>query len=109
VTFLVDAQLPPLLARTLERGGFTALHVEDIGLREATDRAIWQHALDNDLVVVTKDFDFVDRSLKVSDSPVIIWLRFGNCGNADLVSRFLSALPQISRRLEMRDRLIQVE
>jgi len=30
--FLVDAQLPPALARTLEAGGHEAEHVADIGL-----------------------------------------------------------------------------
>lgn len=107
--FLVDAQLPPLLARTLVRIGHTAFHVEDVGLRGAADRAIWQYALENDHVIVTKDFDFVDRALKISDAPVIVWLRFGNCSNVDLVKRLQTALPLIIRRLEMRDRLIQVE
>ena len=38
--FLVDAQLPPALARWLREQGYDAQHVEDLGLRDAEDRVI---------------------------------------------------------------------
>ena len=40
--FLVDAQLPPVLARRLRGLGHEAEHVYDIGMQAATDRAIWK-------------------------------------------------------------------
>jgi predicted nuclease of predicted toxin-antitoxin system len=40
VKFLVDAQLPPALARWLREAGHEAEHVEDVGLREGSDSAI---------------------------------------------------------------------
>lgn len=58
MTFLVDAQLPPALARWLCQQGHTAAHVEDVGLREAEDIAIWNHALSSGVIIVTKDEDF---------------------------------------------------
>ena len=45
--FIVDAQLPPALARLLTAHGHIAEHVEDIGLREADDSPIWRYALEN--------------------------------------------------------------
>ena len=42
--FLVDAQLPPALARYLAAGGQEAEHVADIGLGGAKDQAIWEYA-----------------------------------------------------------------
>jgi predicted nuclease of predicted toxin-antitoxin system len=39
--FLVDAQLPPELARRLSRLGYQADHVNRIGLGAAGDVAIW--------------------------------------------------------------------
>ena len=45
--FIVDAQLPPALARLLTAHGHIAEHVEDIGLREADDSQIWRYALEN--------------------------------------------------------------
>jgi predicted nuclease of predicted toxin-antitoxin system len=35
--FLVDAQLPPVLAEALRGTGFEAIHVADIGLVTETD------------------------------------------------------------------------
>jgi predicted nuclease of predicted toxin-antitoxin system len=44
VRFLVDAQLPPALARWLVEQGHDASHVTDHGLGEASDRRIWDEA-----------------------------------------------------------------
>lgn len=43
--FLVDAQLPPALARWLVAEGHAAEHVADKGLGAASDAEIWEHAL----------------------------------------------------------------
>ncbi|MBY6243489.1 DUF5615 family PIN-like protein [Methylosinus sp. Sm6] len=56
--FLVDAQLPPALARWLVAVGDEAEHVSDVGLGGARDDAIWRFALACGAVVVTKDEDF---------------------------------------------------
>jgi len=59
--FVVDAQLPPALARLLATHGHTAEHVADIGLRDADDSPIWAYALLHQAVFVTKDEDFPHR------------------------------------------------
>ncbi len=71
--FIVDAQLPPALARWLVEAGHNARHVEEVGLREAEDIPIWRYALDNNAVVITKDEDFADRARRSPQSPAIIW------------------------------------
>lgn len=43
--FLVDAQLPPALARYLTDAGHQAEHVYDIGMGAASDKAIWSYAM----------------------------------------------------------------
>lgn len=60
--FIIDAQLPPALARWIESSGHTAEHVFDIGFNAATDPIIWQRALAEQLVIVSKDEDFLNRS-----------------------------------------------
>ena len=60
--FLVDAQLPPALARFLASLGEEAIHVLDAGLLEADDGEIWSFALENDWVIITKDDDFQFRA-----------------------------------------------
>jgi predicted nuclease of predicted toxin-antitoxin system len=61
--FLVDAQLPPALARWLAANGHEATHVSDVGLQTASDPAIWDHALAVSSVIVTKDEDFAQRKV----------------------------------------------
>lgn len=55
--------MPPELARWLREAGHDAQHVEDVGLREGSDGAIWAHALQSGAVIVTKDEDFAARSV----------------------------------------------
>jgi len=81
VKFLVDAQLPPALARWLSEAGHQAEAVREIGLRDAEDDAIWQHALTTSTVIVTKDEDFATRLQQATSAPQIVWLRVGNTSN----------------------------
>jgi predicted nuclease of predicted toxin-antitoxin system len=75
VNFLVDAQLPPGLARWLSNLGHSAQHVNDVGLAGAEDSVIWNHALGVDVIIVTKDEDFAERTARTAVGPVIVWLR----------------------------------
>ena len=61
--FLVDAQLPPALARRIEALGHSADHVFDSGLTTASDHAIRAHAAKIGAVIVTKDEDFAIHRL----------------------------------------------
>jgi len=56
--FLVDAQLPPALARQIGSLGHEAEHVADSGRARATDTAIRAYAAETGAVIVTKDEDF---------------------------------------------------
>ena len=76
--FLIDAQLPPALARLLASHGHAAEHVADISLRDADDSPIWRYALENGAILVTKDEDFPHRLRQGGAAPVVLWLRIGN-------------------------------
>ena len=108
--FLVDAQLPPALARMLVDAGHVAEHVGDVGLRDANDTAIWRHALATGATVITKDEDFAQRKQvnpAVADPPVV-WLRVGNTSRRALLAWFGPMLPQIEIRLAAGDDLVEV-
>jgi predicted nuclease of predicted toxin-antitoxin system len=45
MNFLIDAQLPPALARLITALGHNAIHVEEAELLLANDVAIWNYAL----------------------------------------------------------------
>ncbi len=49
-----------------------------VGLAEADDRAVWQHAKMNAFVLVTQDSDFADMAALYGHPPKVIWLRCGN-------------------------------
>lgn len=93
--FLIDAQLPPVMARWLEEAGQQAEHLEEVGLRDAEDRVVWAHALRVGAVIVTKDEDFADRSIRASGGPAVVWLRVGNATNRALRAWLTPRLPGV--------------
>ena len=106
--FVVDAQLPPALAALLCELGQEAVAVRDIGLRESDDGAIWQYALEHGAIIVTKDEDFPERSLRSPSPPSVVWLRIGNCSNRALSAWFRPLWPEIERRLNAGDHVVEV-
>ena len=106
--FLVDAQLPPALARTLAGEGHQAEHLEDVGLRHAEDTAVWDYAVRHQAVLLTKDEDFVERFRRRADGPVIVWLRIGNSSRKALLAWLMPSLPAIVERIQAGDRLIEL-
>jgi len=49
-----------------------------LGLAQAGDQAIWQHAKANAFTLVTQDSDFADMAGLYGQPPKVIWLRCGN-------------------------------
>ena len=106
--FVVDAQLPPALARLLTSHGHTAEHVSEIGLSDANDSAIWAYALQNQAIIVTKDEDFHHRFSHTSIAPVIVWLRIGNTSRRALLHWVEPLIPQIVQLIDQGDRFVEV-
>ena len=86
--YLVDAQLPPALARFLTGNGEDALHVLDVKMMESSDSEIWDLAMREEMVIITKDEDFQVRASVTQHHPVIIWVRIGNCSKKTLLDFF---------------------
>ena len=78
----VDAHLSPRTARWLsEHFGISAVPVRDLGLRDASDKEIFQAARTADAVVMTKDLDFVEMLERSGPPPRVLWLTCGNTSN----------------------------
>jgi predicted nuclease of predicted toxin-antitoxin system len=107
VRFLVDAQLPPALAKWLREKGHQADTVRDVGLRDADDNAIWTYAGNGGAVLVTKDEDFALLASGI-DRPRLLWVRTGNVVNRLLLARFEQAWPQIEAHFESGARLVEL-
>jgi len=88
--------------------GHEALHVMDVGLLEAGDSRIWDYALTNGAVIITKDEDFAIRASVSQTAPAIVWIRIGNCHNAKLLGWFERELPSVMAMLESGNRLVEI-
>ncbi len=106
--FLVDAQLPPALARWLSASGHEADHVADKGMAAAKDTVIGEYALDNDFVIVTKDEDFAQRAMLAPKCPIIIWIRLPNTRRRERLVWFDTTISDILSAVERGERLIEV-
>ena len=108
MNFLVDAQLPPGLARWISAQGHRGVHIFELGFHTAVDPVIWQRAEADDAIIVTKDEDFVDRWL-LSDKPArLVWVRKGNCSNQALLAWLQPLWPDTVKRLQEGEKLIEL-
>jgi len=108
VHFLIDAQLPPSLARQFSAYGHPSIHVADIGLGSATDKEIWFHAASIAAVLVTKDEDFVMMRALDNDGPPVVWVRIGNTTRRALMERFAERFPVIIAALERGETIVEI-
>lgn len=95
MTFWLDAQLPPALARYLiESFGVEAQTLRALGLGDATDREIFDVAKRAGVTIITKDGDFVDLVQRLGTPPQIIWVTCGNATNEHLKQVFATTFAQ---------------
>ena len=106
--FLVDAQLPPALARLLTEHGHVAEHVNDTDRGSASDREVCRYANDVGATIITKDEDFANMVTIGGDVPVVVWVRVGNTRRAPLLAWFEPLIEAIVAMAEGGDRLIEL-
>jgi len=108
VRFLVDAQLPPALARWLVSQVHEAEHVADIGLASARDLDIWKYAQITGAVMISKDEDFAILRARQSVPPAVVWLRVGNTTRRSLLTWMPRCFPEVMRALQAGELLVEV-
>jgi predicted nuclease of predicted toxin-antitoxin system len=108
VRFLLDTQLPKALARKLRNAGHEVEHVLELAMGQSPDNDLWQYAIEHQAVIVSKDEDFADWVLAGRPGPAVIWLRVGNCTNAELMEWLLPLWPQVLEALERGDHLVEI-
>lgn len=86
---LLDQGLPSFAAELLRRLGWDAVHVREIGMRDATDKEILARAVADGRICVTLDKDFHEAlAQSQAEYPSVILLRWQNLraeGVADVV------------------------
>lgn len=93
--FLVDNQLPPKLAVFISQKGVVACHVTEVGMGAAKDTDIINYSIENNYIIITKDQDFIDRSVLSPDFPPVVWVRIGNSRTIHLIECFNNIWDQI--------------
>ena len=76
---VLDQNLSYKLLLSLNQQYPGSKHVKDFGLTGDDDEAIWNLALREQFTIVSKDADFLHRSLLRGHPPKVIQLRIGNC------------------------------
>ena len=92
---LFDQNLSHRLVAAVEPYCPASRHVRQLGLHQATDAAIWRHALDQGFCIVTRDTDFVERALVRGTPPPVICLRGSNTSTDHIRDVLLRHLPAI--------------
>lgn len=80
---LLDANISWRLIAKLKTHFEDCFHADHIGIPvRAKDTAIWNHALTNELIIVTNDDDFLNFATAKGFPPKVVLLKTGNQSNS---------------------------
>lgn len=77
-------------------------------MQTAGDAAIWARAQSEKTVIISKDEDFVDHWLLSVEPVQLVWIRKGNCSNRALLEWLQPLWPDVAKRLEQGEKLIEL-
>ena len=83
--------------------------MRDLGLRDATDEQIFAAAKRENVVVMTKDRDFITLLERLGPPPRVIWLRRGNTSNARLKEILARTLSEAIALLTAGEPLVEIK
>lgn len=93
--FLFDENLP---ARLVFTPSLPVVFSTSLG-QSPSDGALWDHARDHALAIVSKDADFSNRIMLASPPPWIVHLRFGNLRRSEYHALLAKAWPRVEALL----------
>ena len=93
---LLDANISWKLVKILKHPFGECVHVDSIGLKvPAEDVDIWNYALENEYIIITKDNDFIDLLEKNGFPPKVVLLRTENSSTQALAELLINAKQMI--------------
>ena len=105
----IDAQLPPTLAAWIVATfDVTAVSLRELGLRDAKDIEIFEAAKQSNVVIMSKDSDFVDLVCRLGTPPQILWLTCGNVTNRNLRELLTATLPTAIAQLQQGEIVVEI-
>jgi predicted nuclease of predicted toxin-antitoxin system len=106
----VDAQLSPAIAAWINRtfDDIEAESVRALGLRDAIDPEIFEKAKQADVVVMSKDDDFIRLIEQKGTPPKLIWITCGNTSNARMREILSKTLLKAKELLESGETVVEI-
>jgi predicted nuclease of predicted toxin-antitoxin system len=105
----IDNQLPPALAAWMRATlSIECVPVRELNLQRASDPEIFAAARGANVVVMTKDADFVELLEKNGPPPSVVLVTCGNTSNSRLRRLVQVAWPAIMTMLERGEALVEL-
>lgn len=102
--FLIDEQLPAILADWLTSKGFDAVHALTLSTNKSlSDKEIRQWSMSEKRIVITKDEDFFNAYVFQKEPYKLIFLTTGNIKNRQLLDLFRANFDHILDLMEKQD------
>jgi len=108
VKFLLDNQLPRVLAEFFQERGLDCVHVLDVGLGRERDREICDFAMREDRIIITKDKDFFYYANQPGSEIRLLWVRLGNCRTCALLAAFERIWLRVENSFAAGERVIEI-
>jgi predicted nuclease of predicted toxin-antitoxin system len=110
MTIWIDAQLSPFIAAWINANfpGLNAKSLRSLGLRDASDHQIFQQARKADVILMSKDYDFVKLIDLHGSPPKLMWITCGNTSNARMCEILKGSLQKAIDLLQNDERVVEI-
>lgn len=105
MTIWLDANISPAIATFItENFGIPCFHINSLPVDITDDMAIYNAAKkEANVIITTKDYDFVLLQDRLAAPPKIIWLTFGNTPNSVVKEKLNLHLVEALKQLQTVD------
>ncbi len=77
-------------------------------MRDAQNIEIFEAARAENVVIMTKDSDFIDLVCRLGSPPQILWLTCGNVTNRNLRQLLMATLPNALEQLRQGEMIVEI-
>jgi predicted nuclease of predicted toxin-antitoxin system len=105
---LFDENISSRLVRLLASEFPDSSHPDFLEMRGFTDTTVWNHAKENDFIIVSKDNDFRQKAFLYGAPPKVIWLSIGNAGTSVIAKLLQDNVQKIQTFVNSQDESLLV-
>lgn len=111
MTIWIDAQLSPFIALWINNNfpGIDAKSVRSLSLKEASDKQIFDRAKQENVIVMSKDYDFFKLIELYGTPPKLIWITCGNTSNSRMCEILSKTLTKAIELLISGESIVEIQ